>query len=101
RWEILGAALHKHLPNSTTIPTFGGTSFWVRGPSSLDSELLAKACASEGVLIEPGRINFGGAVKPRNHFRLGFSSIEERKIEPGIRILSECIDRHYPRIAAE
>ena len=101
RWEILGAALHKHLPNSATIPTFGGTSFWVKGPPSLDSDLLAKACAAEGVLIEPGRINFGGAAKPRNYFRLGFSSIEERKIEPGVRILSECIDRFYSRIAAE
>jgi GntR family transcriptional regulator/MocR family aminotransferase len=99
RWEILGSALQKHLPNSTSIPSFGGTSFWVKGPDWLDSETLAEACARRSLLIEPGRIYFGAKVKPRNHFRLGFSSIEERRIEPGIRLLAEIIaemQRHEP-----
>lgn len=100
RWEILGGALQKSLPNSTTIPSFGGTSFWVKGPASLDSEALARDCAKQGLLIEPGRINFGAKSQPRNYFRLGFSSIEERKIEPGIRLLSENI-MQFGRAAAE
>jgi len=91
RWEILGSGLQRHLPNSTSIPSFGGTSFWVKGPDWLDSERLAEACAARSLLIEPGRIYFGVENKPRNYFRLGFSSIEERKIEPGIKLLAEMI----------
>jgi GntR family transcriptional regulator / MocR family aminotransferase len=97
RWEIMGAALDRHLPNSATIPSFGGTSFWIRGPEWLDSEALAKECLGHGILIEPGRIYFGGAERPRNYFRLGFSSIDERKIEPGIELLAEIIGQRERR----
>jgi GntR family transcriptional regulator/MocR family aminotransferase len=87
----MAAALESHMPASARIPTFGGTSFWVRGREGLDSEELAKAAARKGILIEPGRINFGGPDAPRNYFRLAFSSIDERKIEPGIKLLAETI----------
>jgi len=91
RWEIMGEALQKYLPNASRIPTFGGTSFWVKGPARLDSEALGKAAAAKGILIEPGRINFGAVHPPRNYFRLAFSSIGEAKIEPGIKLLSDTI----------
>jgi GntR family transcriptional regulator/MocR family aminotransferase len=99
RWEIMGAALQKHLPNSTSIPSFGGTSFWVKGPAWLDSELLAHECAEKSIFIEPGRIYFGNRDQPRNYFRLGFSSIEEKKIEPGIKLLAEIIGHQQSRVA--
>jgi GntR family transcriptional regulator/MocR family aminotransferase len=89
RWEIMGAALQAHMPDSARIPTFGGTSFWVKGPPALDSEELARRAAQRGILIEPGRINFGRTDTPRNYFRLAFSSIDEKKIEPGIKLLAE------------
>jgi GntR family transcriptional regulator/MocR family aminotransferase len=73
------------------VPSFGGTSFWVKGPAHLDSDALAKAAAAKGILIEPGRITFGAADAPRNYYRLAFSSIDEKKIEPGVRLLSELI----------
>jgi GntR family transcriptional regulator / MocR family aminotransferase len=101
RWEIMGAALHRHLPKSTSIPSFGGTSFWVKGPQWLDSEILAEACAAQGIFIEPGRIYFGARDRPRNYFRLGFSSIEEKKIEPGIGLLADVIGKAQGRAAAE
>jgi GntR family transcriptional regulator/MocR family aminotransferase len=91
RWEVMGSALQKHLPDASRIPTFGGTSFWVNGPERLDSEKLARGLAVKSVLIEPGRINFGASQPPRNYFRLAFSSIDETKIEPGIRILADAI----------
>jgi GntR family transcriptional regulator/MocR family aminotransferase len=91
RWEVMGAALQKYLPNASRIPTFGGTSFWVKGPARLDSEVLGEAAAKKGIIIEPGRINFGGDKPPRTFFRLAFSSIDEKKIEPGIRLLAETI----------
>ena len=91
RWEIMGEALGRHLPDSAHVPSFGGTSFWVKGPGGLDSEELGRAAARKGILIEPGRITFGAEPAPRNFFRLAFSSIDEKKIEPGIRLLAETI----------
>ena len=91
RWEIMGEALHTHMPQSAHVPSFGGTSFWVKGPQRLDSDELAVAAAKKGILIEPGRVTFGIEGPPRNFFRLAFSSIEEKKIEPGIRLLAETI----------
>jgi GntR family transcriptional regulator/MocR family aminotransferase len=93
RWEVMGEALNRHLPDASRVPSFGGTSFWVKGPQRLDSEEMAREAAARGVLIEPGRIAFGAADAPRNFYRLAFSSIDESKIEPGIRILSELVRR--------
>jgi GntR family transcriptional regulator / MocR family aminotransferase len=89
RWKVMGDALEKYFPASANSPSFGGTSFWVKGPPALDTAELAQRAAARGVLIEPGRITFGGSDAPHNFFRLGFSSIDEKKIEPGIKLLSE------------
>jgi GntR family transcriptional regulator / MocR family aminotransferase len=89
RWEVMGKALQTHFPSSSRIPSFGGTSFWVKGPVKLDTEKLAKAAAEKSILIEPGRINFGVSPQPKNYFRLAFSSIDEKKIEPGVKLLAE------------
>jgi GntR family transcriptional regulator/MocR family aminotransferase len=97
RWEIMGAALEKYMPASARIPSFGGTSFWVKGRDGLDTEELAAAAAAKGLLIEPGRINFGTPSPPRNYFRLAFSSIEDKRIEPGVKLLAQTIDETLPR----
>lgn len=91
RWEIMGKALEQHFPASSRLPSFGGTSFWVKGPADLDSEVLAKAAAAKSILIEPGRINFGRRNPPKNYFRLAFSSIDEKKIAQGVKLLAETI----------
>ena len=91
RWETMGRALAAHLPDSARIPTFGGTSYWVNGPEGLDADRLFETARAKGILIEPGRINHGGPARPRNTFRLGFSSIEEPRIEPGVKLLAETI----------
>jgi len=91
RWEAMGSALNRYLPQSSRNPTFGGTSYWVKGPERLDSETLAETAREHGVLIEPGRVHFGGHARPRNYFRLGFSSIAEDRIEPGIELLAGLI----------
>ena len=96
RWEIMGAALAQHFPASSQLPSFGGTSFWVKGAVDLDSEILAKAAAARGILIEPGRVNFGRKNPPRNYFRLAFSSIDENRIATGIKLLAETINDVHP-----
>lgn len=91
RWEIMGEALKQFMPDASRVPSFGGTSFWVKGPAHLDSDALGKVAAAKGILIEPGRIAFGGADAPRNYYRLAFSSIDEKKIEAGVRLLAETV----------
>ncbi len=91
RWEKMGEALSKHLPDSAKTPTIGGTSFWVRGPERLDADKLAETASKRGLIIEPGRITFLGKNAPANFFRLGFSSIPIEQIEPGIKLLAELI----------
>jgi GntR family transcriptional regulator / MocR family aminotransferase len=91
RWETMGKALNDHLPNAARSPSFGGTAYWVKGPQKLDSEVLAAAAIERGIFIEPMRIAFAGDDKPKNHFRLAFSSIDESKIEPGIKLLAQTI----------
>ncbi len=91
RWRAMGAALAKHLPESSRMPVFGGTAYWVRGPETLDARELSKAAAARGVLIEPGDIFFLGERAPRNYFRLGFSSIPVDRIEAGVKLLADMI----------
>jgi GntR family transcriptional regulator / MocR family aminotransferase len=91
RWEVMGRSLAEHLPQSSRSPSFGGTAFWVKGPERLDSDKLYTAALAKGLFIEPGRINFGVTKPPLHYFRLAFSSIDEKKIEPGIKLLAETI----------
>lgn len=91
RWQVLGAALARHLPRAARTPAFGGSSFWVEGPPGLDAAELAARALPRGVLIEPGEVHYLAA-RPTNCFRLGFSSIPEERIEPGIELLAELID---------
>ncbi|PIW31206.1 MAG: 2-aminoadipate aminotransferase [Rhodospirillales bacterium CG15_BIG_FIL_POST_REV_8_21_14_020_66_15] len=94
RWRIMGRALADHLPGWSKAPAFGGTSYWVSGPEGFDAGKLADRALDDGVIIEPGRVNFFARTEaPRNHFRLGFSSIAAERIEPGIRLLADIVKR--------
>ena len=91
RWQIMGDALNRHLPESSRIPSFGGTSYWVRGPEQLDTRELQKRAREAGILIEAGDICFIQSNPPLNFFRLGYSSIAATQIEPGIEKLASLI----------
>lgn len=92
RWKTMGNALEKYFPGWAEAPGFGGTSYWVRGPEWLDCSRLANKALEEGVIIEPGDIHFSDPENHRNYFRLGFSSIAEERIEPGIERLARIVD---------
>lgn len=93
RWEVMGAALGKYLPNAARAPGFGGTAFWVTGPEALDARELMHAALEKGVVIEPGDVFFTQENPPKNCFRLGFSSIAANKIDEGVRIIAELIEQ--------
>lgn len=94
RWKIMGQALGEYLPESSRVPSYGGTSYWVKSPSTMNSDELTLAVKEEGILIESGNIYFMGGEPHPNYFRLGYSSIATDKIEPGIRKLAEFINKN-------
>lgn len=93
RCQTMGDALGRYLPDSARMPTFGGTSYWVKGPPDLDADALQQEALQHGILIEPGNVHFMAEDGPLNYFRLGFSSIPVDRIEPGIRKLAELVHK--------
>jgi len=91
RWQVMGEALNKYLPESSRIPSFGGTSYWVEGPPGLDTRALKERARAAGILIESGDICFMEENPPQNFIRLGYSSISSKQIEPGVRKLADLI----------
>ncbi len=94
RWQVMANALATHLPNSSSPPTFGGSSYWVRGPDALDARRLKETAREHSLILEPGDIHFCSDQPPMNYFRLGYSSIKTENIEPGIKLLADLIDQN-------
>jgi GntR family transcriptional regulator / MocR family aminotransferase len=72
---------------------FGGSSFWMRAPEAVDTEVLAERLRAEGVLMEPGRAFFDPARMVRNCYRLGYSSCAPARIPEGIAKIANGIQR--------
>lgn len=72
---------------------FGGSSFWMRAPASVDSEVLAARLHDDGVLIEPGAPFFTGPGAAKNYYRLAYSSIKAEKIPGGVAKIKAAIER--------
>ena len=54
---------------------------------------LRNLAIEEGILIEPGDVFFHEENPPSNNFRLGYSAISAKKIEPGIKKLAALIHK--------
>ncbi len=91
RWQVMGEALNHYLPESSRIPSFGGTSYWVEGPPRLDTPNLKERARENGILIESGDICFLQDNPPQNFIRLGYSSIAASQIDAGIKKLAALI----------
>jgi GntR family transcriptional regulator / MocR family aminotransferase len=71
---------------------FGGSSFWMRAPDGVDTEVLALRLRQDGVLIEPGRAFFAGG-GPRVFYRLAYSSISPQRIPEGVARIARAVAR--------
>jgi len=91
RWKLMDDALSNHLSMSSKAPTFGGSSFWVALPEDLRSLDLEREARDKGIIVNSGDSYFASKSGPGNFFRMGFSSIPDDKIEPGIRALSAVV----------
>lgn len=89
RAERLEAAIDRFLPRWRYGAREGGSALWVEGPAELDANAVAASAASRDVLLEPGEVFFAGEHRPRNHLRMGYSSISAEDIDEGVRRLAE------------
>jgi GntR family transcriptional regulator/MocR family aminotransferase len=93
RWNAMGAALDKHFPTSNVTRGMGGSSYWVElSDKSINTDTLAKIALEQGIFIEPGSDYFNEGSN-RSCFRLGFSSIDDQAIEPGLAKLAQLAER--------
>ena len=74
----------------------GGSSFWMRAPPHVDTDLLAARLRPSGVLIEPGRAFFAPGTAPRNYYRIAYSSIAQTRIPDGIGIIADALRKTGP-----
>lgn len=93
RWLAMHEALSAHSALQTRAPVFGGSSFWVALPASVSASRLEKLAAAEGIIVNSGDHYFSNPVNAGSYLRLGFSSIEESRIRPGIDRLAALLPR--------
>lgn len=89
RWQIMDEALKREAVFSSSAPTFGGSSFWVRLPEQVSAVELERRAAENNIVINAGDHYFADRNGPTNFCRLGFSSIPKEKIADGIAHLSD------------
>ena len=89
RLGVLLDSMERHMPEGVewTRPE-GGMSIWVTLPPGFDASELSVHARERGVLFSPGRYFYVQVPRP-NAFRLGFASVDERKIARGVQILGE------------
>ena len=91
RFRIMDRALSQHMDVTTKAPAFGGSSFWVALPKHLSAAKLEHMAAEQGIVLNAGDNYFASRQGPGHFFRLGFSSIAESAIEPGIQKLADVV----------
>lgn len=71
---------------------FGGSSFWMRAPDHMDASDFAQNLRNQSVLIEPGHSFFSEPDRPRNFYRLGYSSIQSDRIPEGVNRIARVLN---------
>ena len=88
RAQALLAALALHAPGLAPVSAQGGSALWVSAHKGVDTRELAQRLSLRGVIVEPGDVFFASARPPRQHLRIGYSSIPVERIEAGVRVIA-------------
>ena len=94
RHAVMERALNEHKLTIAGRGVFGGSSFWMKAPDHVDTEILAERLKDQSVLLEPGHHFFSGPTPPRNYYRLAYSSIPTNKIPDGIARIAAAIAQY-------
>jgi 2-aminoadipate transaminase len=91
RLEALEEALQKQMPEETTwARPEGGMCLWLTLPPGFDAAEFLIHVRERGVLFVPGRYFYVQHPQP-NTLRLGFASVDEKRIVRGIQILADTL----------
>lgn len=89
RRRVMETALAAHDLEISGRGYHGGSSFWMRAPTHVNTDEMARRLSKKGVLIEPGRAFFAGDVQPANYYRLAYSSVQAARIPEGVDIIAQ------------
>ena len=89
RRKVMEDALASHGLGVAGRGVFGGSSIWMRAHEDVDAAELDQRLRARDVLIEPGHPFFQGPERPRNYYRLAYSSIQSERIPDGIALLAQ------------
>jgi len=70
---------------------YGGSSMWMQAEPGIDMAAVARSLMPQSVLVEPGAPFFAQNNRQQNYYRLGYSSIAESRIEPGLALLAKAL----------
>lgn len=87
RYEVLAAALHRHLPGWTWPEPAGGLSIWVRLPGRRDAAGFAQVALRHGVAVATAEALSAHPERHRDRVRLSFRSPPDA-LEEGVRRLA-------------
>ncbi len=91
RLAALTAAVEQHLPDASfTIPD-GGLFLWVTLTDGLDTTDLLAAALERDVAFVPGRAAYLDGTTGSTSMRLNFSTMDEERIEEGVRRIGEVV----------
>ncbi|WP_432460735.1 MULTISPECIES: PLP-dependent aminotransferase family protein [unclassified Agarivorans] len=91
KWQFMYQGLQQHLGQCELHATPGSFCFWLALPSNVASTELVIEAAKQGILVESGDSLFAEEHAPKNYIRLGFSAIENSKIETGLAQLGNVL----------
>jgi GntR family transcriptional regulator/MocR family aminotransferase len=86
RWQLINEKINQE-PLLSCTSTVGGSTFWIKIPSSISSNVLCQELKKKGVLLRAGDTLFFEDNPPTNYLYLGYSGIDTRKISQGMDIL--------------
>ncbi|MEO1176294.1 MAG: PLP-dependent aminotransferase family protein [Pseudomonadota bacterium] len=91
RRKVMQDALTEHGLTVAGQGAHGGSSFWMKAPSGIDTNALAAELQAQSVLIEPGDPFFEEPADKRSYYRLGYSSIAADRIDEGVARIAAAI----------
>ena len=96
RQQAMLDALERHLPEGFrwTKPE-GGMFVWVRGPASLDAELLSKRALARGVAFVPGKYFYVNPQDGTSTLRMNFTAADPVALEHAVAIIGETIAEDF------
>jgi len=91
RWHVMNDSITKHLGMLHQTGSRGGTSFWLTGPPGFNATELSVRLRARGVLIDIGETFCLNA--DNRSFRLGFAFVPLKKVEEGIQLIAEEVNK--------